>query len=270
LESGRQRTGLSRKKVAEFAGISPGSLYTYENGTRKPRRDVLVRLSTVMAMDGLTRNRMLTALGYEPEPSSHARWLAGDPDWAPPNNQPVGIPVDVMYAEVDACPWPCFLVNSQCEVERLNDYANDLTGIRGWTYPTSQKGPHLLQVMLSPLVRERAVNWPQLVSSLLPDTLRLQIPEQPNPKAPGTFQREVSLFRKNDPGALRELLAAWESASRTAPIRVATPLQWRDERGEVLAFHCFVYRWNALDPYWAIDWHPANAAAWEAIGQGET
>jgi hypothetical protein len=131
--------------------------------------------------------------------------------------------------------------------------------------PRGRLGPHLLQFILHPSVRERALNWPELARAILPDTLRLQIPHMADPKRPGAFRRELGIIRRSDPAALRALLETWESVKeRAAPIRVATPVEWLGEGGERLLFHCFVTKWNAHDPWWAIDWHPANPAAWAA------
>lgn len=44
--------------------------------------------------------------------------------------------------------------------------------------------------------------------------------------------------------------------------RVVVPLHWQIKNGPTLHFHCVVARWEQNHPYWAIDWHPADAATW--------
>lgn len=268
LEETRLAGGLSRKKLAQAAALAPSSIYAYERGLHRPPREVLLALARAMSADGMTTNRLLEALQYEHEPSPHARWMAGD--MVTPSGglraQPGGRTPEQLRDELNSLPWPCFMVNNQCQVEAVNPAADHVTGFTTWAGQDS--APHLLRFLLSPMARERAVNWPELTRAVLPDTLRLQIPEMPDPKPIGPFRREVESIRRTDAASLRALLEAWNSASvaRVAPIRVAVPIQWTTNAGAVAEFHCFVVRWNARDPYWAIDWHPANDAAWDAIG----
>lgn len=259
FQAARQACGLSRQALATRMGVSANSIYAYERH-RPPPRDILLRACKAMVLDGMATNRLLAALRYEPEPAPHARWLAGlleGPEREPPAS--VARPI---FAELQSFPWPVFLVDGLCHVVDANAAARAVSGIA----PTGSEGPHLLQWLLSPEVRERVLNWPDLARAVLPDTLRLQIPDLPDPKPPGAFEREVELLRHSDPAALRDLFDAWKSAPRRAvPIRVAVPIEWAADDGEVQRWHCFLTRWNARDYWWAIDWHPANAAAWAAL-----
>jgi transcriptional regulator with XRE-family HTH domain len=267
LEQTRHSLRLTRAEAAERAHLGASTVYAYERGTRAPSREGLLALSRALALPATTTNQLLLALGLEPEPSDLARWMLGErpPGVLKDYRPPTGSTTEEVYAELDSLAWPCFLVNSQCEVERANRAAEALTGLSRMKATPGRSGPHLVQFLLDPSTRSRTLNWPVLARSVLPDSLRMQVPHLSDPKNPGSFQRELSVMRRSDPVALRALLEAWETApGRGAPLRVAVPIQWLGDGGEVLAFDCFVTRWNAKDLWWAIDWHPANPAAWAA------
>ena len=270
LEAARAESGLSRAGLADRTGIATSTIYAYEHGRFKPTRERLVVLARAMSASGLTTNRLLTSLGYAPEPSLHARWLAGESATSASGGErllPGNVPREQIHAELDAIPWPCYLVNGHCQIERANRPARALFDVAGLA--PDGESPHLLRFVLSPEVRERVVNWPELTSAVLPDTLRLQIPDLPDPKPAGAFRREVERIRVEDASGLRVLLNTWEThPGHAAPLRVAVPLQWRLDDGGVADFHCFLTRWNVRDAYWALDWHPANAVAWEAVREG--
>lgn len=45
LKAARVRAGLKQSEVAERVGLSTGAVSTYENGTRKPKIEVLIKLA---------------------------------------------------------------------------------------------------------------------------------------------------------------------------------------------------------------------------------
>ena len=48
MRSTREEKGYSQKKLAELAGVSPGSMSAYELGNKKPPVDVAARIAAVL------------------------------------------------------------------------------------------------------------------------------------------------------------------------------------------------------------------------------
>ncbi len=69
LRQARAGTGLSRQALAELAGLSEGTIYSYEAGRRPPQRQTVLRLTWGMNLDGSTTNAILEAAGLAPERS---------------------------------------------------------------------------------------------------------------------------------------------------------------------------------------------------------
>lgn len=67
---------------------------------------------------------------------------------------------------------------------------------------------------------------------------------------------------------LDELAALWTAEpARRLSTRVSFSLRWASARTP-LNFNALITPWNAMiDPYWAIDLHPADAETWESLGK---
>lgn len=269
LSEARKAVGLSRVALAESAGVSADALYAYERGIRRPRRDTLLRIATALSVDGYTANQWLRSLGYAEEPSDFARAVLGlEARGVMKGHLAVhGVSEQQRLAELQSTPWPCFMVNAMCEVEDANDAARRLVGLDAIPPPGANARVHLLDFMFSPICRSRLKNWAEVAGAILPSALRPFVMGYAGDKPDTALADRIKAFRRRDPAALRELAEAWDlAAERPVQHRIAVPVEWGGESGALMRYQCFVSPWNGFDPYWGVDWHPANAAAWGAVG----
>ena len=218
-----------------------------------------------LTLDGFTTNMWLRELGYAEEPSSFARVVMGvGASGIMQAHQPLhGASNAYRRAELLSARWPCFLLNSVCEVEATNEAARRLTGIGAPGGATTQPGVHLLDFMLGNECRERMKNWEEVAASVLPTALQPFLLGKAPEKPPTALADRIRALRAQNRTALRALSEAWDAAAdRPVPHRIAVPIEWLTDTGEVAHFHCFLSTWNGFDRYWGIDWHPANAVAW--------
>lgn len=270
LRTERHRLGLSRRSLAERSGVSADAVYAYEQGRRRPGRDSLLRVMAALTVDGHTTNHWLRQFGYAETPSDFSRAVLGiAPLGIMQDHQPIhGVTDAQRKAELARTPWPCFMLNSRCQIEATNAPARRIFPTASLGGSRSQEGHDLLEFMLSSICRQHIKNWSEVAGSVLPTALKpFVLGRSTDPSAtPTALGARMAALRRGNAEALRDLLAAWSDRVASAtPQRIAFPLEWETSSGELLRFHCFVNPWNAFDPYWAIDWHPANRAAWEAL-----
>lgn len=273
LRLAREGTALSRRQLAEAAGdVSEETVRSYETGRRRPVRETLVRLTRAMELDGVTANALLTAAGFEAEPSEWALFLAGVPRRTDAKRyQPTG---DVrrsrgdMQRAIAAHAWPCLIVDRQCEVICWNVAATRVVGLDIANPPTSLSR-NLIPLAVSRHFRDHLVNWAEVVTALIPATLKTVLVAGDQGLRSGQLQSLADDIRRQGSEVLQELTELWRGrASAPTTARVVFPLIWRHDRGEVLAFNVIVAPWSAFDDAWAIDWHPADAETWTWLGNG--
>jgi transcriptional regulator with XRE-family HTH domain len=273
LRAAREEVGLSRRALSGRAGVSEDAIFKYESGRRVPSRDAVLSVGRGLSLDAFEINTILEALGYDGEPSDLVRWLAGmDPKGIFTGRKPHhGLPPRLIREELHALGWPCFLLNARCEVEDANAAAAAITGYREFPVQPGRTGPHMLQVMVSKRFQRRLRNWERVATAILPSAMRPAVLGLTRDKSDDDLQQLTRWLGRDDPGALRRLVEAWDNNPMSvAPRRIWCPIEWEDDDGDVLRFHCFITPWNAYDPYWAIDWHPANPAAWRAVGRARS
>lgn len=73
LEQLRASRGLSKKELADRAGVDPSSITRFEQGSRAPERETVIELSTAMVLPLADRDRLLASAGFRSE-------LWDDPD----------------------------------------------------------------------------------------------------------------------------------------------------------------------------------------------
>ncbi|MCC7364682.1 MAG: helix-turn-helix domain-containing protein [Dehalococcoidia bacterium] len=267
LQEARLDVKMSRRVLAERAGISEDSVYKYETGERHPRRETLLAIARALTLDGLRINALTRTAGYDEEPSDFARVLAGYEGAGifQGREAMTGRTRAQLHAELQALAHPCFLVNARCEVEGANRAGDAITRYSSRPAPAGREGPHLLQFFMSPFFRERLLNWKEVARAIVPQSLRPLVLGYRDEKRPGYLADVIGMLRREDPRALRDLDGAWaQHPSGPTPRRIITPLEWVGDDGRLMKFQCFINSWNAFDPCWAVDWHPMNDAAWDA------
>lgn len=270
LNEARQELRVSRRQLAELAKCTPGSVQAYERGERRPRsRDTVLALARALTVDSYTMNVWLESLGFKAEPSDYARALMGF-ETRSHMRRSVQIvqpgPVE-RRAEIGTIPWPSWAVSSTCEIEGASPSGRSITGVQ---LAPGEAGVHLVEFMTSDSCRERMENWSEVARTVIPEVLRPFVLGAHRERPSTEFRERMRELRRRDPAAVEALLDAWDTTpAGPAPLRIAVPIEWRAGTGDLLRFHCFVAPWNPFDVSWAVDWHPANDTAWDAVERAE-
>lgn len=277
---GREKNGFSRRALAQRAGVSEQLVYAYERGTKSLSRERLIQIAASMVLDQASLNAILQASGFEPEPSKMMDYILGYDVSASPRF--VGAPErrhwtpDTIQTKLAEYAWPALVVGDHCDLLAMNDVAGRVLGVEFSKLPA---GParNLMAIVTDAPFRAVVQNWAEAVTNVLPGYLEPYIAppgsEVPGAKADEDVQRviryvgdrEKAAGRTGDP--LHELLAAWRGKpKRRLTARVSFVLDCLHD-GQALRFNAIIRPWNAmLDPYWAIELHPADAATWRALG----
>ncbi|HVC29710.1 MAG TPA: helix-turn-helix transcriptional regulator, partial [Steroidobacteraceae bacterium] len=170
LQIAREKCGFTQAALAHAVGISPETVYSYEDGRRTPPRETIIRMTRAMELDGSTTNLIVTGAGREPVASALGRSVAGepteDPRYQPSRWQRYVEPTRAVLSEkVAAHRWPCLVFDNQCQTLEVNVAARRVLG----TVPVAQS---LLQLLVSRGFRGHVVNYDEVVSALAPRSLR--------------------------------------------------------------------------------------------------
>lgn len=268
LAAARRELGLTRARLSETTKVPVSTIEGYERGTRlRPGRGQLLQLCAGLSMDGYRLNALLRAAGYEEEPSEMVKWVTGSvPSGVFDGHQALrGSNVGAINREADRAAWPCFVLDGRCHVVHANAPAERLTGLSRIPVLPGREAPHLMQLAVNRELRARLLNWPEVVNTVLPGRLQpVVLGHLGGTKQESELRDVAEHLRENDREGLSMLFDAWANATAPAnPRRIAVSLAWRTDGGERLAFHCLLNPWNSFDPYWAMDWHPADAKTFQ-------
>jgi len=266
LRATREGVRMSRRQVAQSVGtISKDTVYSYERGTRRPTRASLLTLTRAMQLDGATTNLILAAAGMDPEPSDWSLFLSGQPERTTTGrytSHGIRRTWAQMQAEIANHDWPCLIVNDRCEVMCANDAASRITGIDFLATPPGA-ARNLVVYVTGGTFRRSVVNWSEVATAVLPGSLEPYFRGRGTGEKAPYFHSVIDEVRRHNEASLRELLDLWQATPRRRlTARITFPMTW-DEGGTTLRFNCVIAPWNAYDPAWAIDWHPADAVTWE-------
>jgi hypothetical protein len=126
----------------------------------------------------------------------------------------------------------------------------------------------LLHLLVSPALREHLLNYDEVVSGIAPSGLR-QIATGTAPNARlQPYQAVLAALAEAEPDGTKRLRAAWDTAPETVlSTRAMFPVVWQADDGSLLHFHGMLTLWSDYLWYWALDFHPADAATWAWLGQ---
>jgi transcriptional regulator with XRE-family HTH domain len=261
LRSTREKSGLTQAGLAEAIGVSEHTIFSYEKGRRRPSRTVLLRLARALHLDGATTNLLLTGAGHAPIASEIARSLAGlpssDPRFPVGRWQALAEQTEAqLAAAIGAHAWPCLVLDERCRPHAANAAARRLFG-------AALDRATLLELLVSPAFRERLVNYDEVVTAIAPGDLRQVVAGSASSPRLAPLQALLASLADADPAGLARLRALWETASTPVlSTRATYPVVWQTEEGTVLTFHGMLTLWSNYLWYWALDWHPADAATW--------
>lgn len=272
LRAARERVGMTRGQLAaRTQGVSESAIYSYERGRRNPAREALLELSRAMEMDSVTTNQILAGAGHDPEPSDWSRFVTGQPTrvnrqrWQRRGESRTWAQ---MHAAIEEHNWPCLIVSGSCEVMCGNTAVETLTGIDFNALPDGGVERNLLAFLTQHSLRERILDWAAVARQLLPGTLSPFVNGAGQGPNAEYFHRVIRTVRQRDPAVLHELLRLWDEIEDQDPrARFLVPIRWLTDEGEQLLFNVLISPWNVIDPAWAVDWHPADAATWRWFGR---
>jgi transcriptional regulator with XRE-family HTH domain len=258
LREAREATRLSRKALAELAGVSADTIFSYERGRRYPRRDTVLRLTRTMKLDAAKTNAILEAAGLEPEPSE---WVV--------KAVIAHRPLAELPGELASYDWPCFATNERFEIVAWNEPAICVSEIDFPRELPELPQRNLLRLAATRHIRERLLNYDEAVGRIL-GLLKFHHRDLAAlGEALPQFQTVVADIVERDGDSLPRLLQLWDSAPTAVadPSRIIYPVTWRHGDGTLLRFHCTVTPWSEFDGVGMHDWHPADAATWIWLGE---
>jgi len=277
LREAREACGLSRHALHERTGISEETLYSYEAGRRRPRESNLLEIARVLDLDGATANLILTGAGFAARPSHFALFVTGQrarPRAKSHLAQGRAETLASVREVASTLRWPCFIINSRCEVVAANGPAASVTEVSAPRNRPVAGRDNLLNYVTSEPFRSSVENWDEVVSAILPGSLAASIDGNESAPNDGYFRSVVEQIRRRDPQILARLIRLWRGAERRRnPQRVVFSIRSRRADGALLRFNCQLGPWDQRSPYWALDWHPADAETWNWLdtrAQGAT
>ncbi|MGE0539197.1 MAG: helix-turn-helix domain-containing protein [Dehalococcoidia bacterium] len=260
LRAAREQSGLTRRQLATLTELHPRTLDNWETGRHTPDREGILHFARAMRLDGGTTNAILAAAGLEPEPSDWALFIAQQSLRVAPTRyellagQPPASLAEIRR-EIGAHTWPCLVVGPGCDIIAANAPLARVVG-----GDPLELHRNLVRFFLSRTVRERVVNWDEVVTAVVPSTLRQALGGERTTPALRPLTAELE---REEPGVLPQLQALWHSSP--LPVlqsRVVFPLVWRHADGTALAFNAIISLWDSRVPSWVIDWHPTDAVTW--------
>lgn len=156
LRQARGNTGLSRRALAERAGVSGETIYSYEQGRRGPQRETVLQLTRTLNLDGGSTNAILEAAGLDPEPST---WVV--------KAVIAHRSLTELPAELAAYRWPCFAANERFEIVAWNALAERVAELDFARDTPTLPSRNLLRLGAMRHVRRRLLNWDEVVGLMV-------------------------------------------------------------------------------------------------------
>ncbi len=178
LKAWRGTRRFSQLELAARASLSQRHLSFLETGRSSPSRDMVLRLSRVLALPLRERNELLCAAGFAPvyaERRLDEAAMAG-----------IRLALETTLAHHE--PLPALVVNRQWDMVMHNAAVERLVRLLGepsrvWRAVDPTGGRNIMRLMLHPRgLKPLVVDWPDMAASLL---MRLQAEAQANPANAG-------------------------------------------------------------------------------------
>ena len=222
LADARRSVGLSRRELAERAGIPPETIRAYERGQRRATRPRLIALLDAINLDQRSRNDVVATAGFALETATVGRRSA---------NRYLSIEEAVEQAELR--PWPAFVVNELVEVLGMNDAGRRLWGLRAsrFTRPVER---NILTLATNRRFAAHFVNWDEAVGGLVA-LLKAHWHRAESLDAPSSyFAAVLKHVDGGDRRLVRRFRALWDEVPPYFPERVAWTYEivWSPAPGE--------------------------------------
>ena len=268
LATARKDARLSRPELAALSRAGASSIGAYENGTRAPSRTAILGLCRALNIDGFSMNRFLREGGFEEEPSDWARWLMGGTPLSTYRGRTElrRTPEALLRRASDGLPWPSVLPDSGCHIVHANPEARRLVPWDEIPVLAGRPGPHLMQLMVSPMFLEAVHNWDEVARVILPGRLA---PLVKDAERNSTRTSLVALGRQLLPAhrtGVERLMDLWDNSPGISSLRrPGVRFEWTSSESS-LAFNCIISGVTAADPYKSLDLFPADPTTFNWLG----
>ncbi len=250
LAEARKSVGLSRRELAERAGVPPETIRAYERGQRRATRGRLIALLDAINVDQRSRNDVLATAGFAIETAGGGRRSASR-----------YLSVEEAVEQAESRPWPAFVVNELVEVLGMND-----AGRRLWGLPASRfRRPverNILTLATNRRFAAHFVNWEEAVGGLIA-LLKANWHRAESLDAPSSyFSAVLKHVYAGDRRLVKRFRALWQEVPPYFPERVAWTysIVWSPAPGEgEIRFLCLSNSANEDDAFDIDDWVPADA-----------
>lgn len=258
LRAARQDVGLSREALARAAGVSSAAVKSYEDGSRNPSRSMLCSLLDALKVARNVRNRILAGAGFAP-----------DGQFLGPSRMPgFMFTLDEAQQEVDACPWPSFVVNEFMELICCNEVCERL-----WNIDLAREFPpgisrNMLSVVSDLRFADRLGNWDDLV--------RLAIgvfkghyrgPEALDQASP-YFSEVMQRYGRGEARFVARFTEMWqETEPLGAKVRLMYPINWEEPGFRPMQFRGLVTTANEPEGLAFNDWIPLDGTTREELAK---
>lgn len=253
----RRQLGLSRAALAELAGVSAGTIHSYEDGDRHPKRITLEKLLQALRLERVQANAIRDGAGFAAVRSLFA------------HEEGYYFSSEELDAEVETVPWPEFVTNDSFEVVAANHMACAIWGV-DWGAERERRSPserNLLAVANERDFPQRIENWDEILE-LLASMYKGKGDGPEDVASPSPyFERVLAQFSENDHGFLERLLAAWNRAVPSVPkVRESYRIIWNHLAHGQMNFYCTLTTASERDGLAFNDWIPVDGQTWEALG----
>jgi transcriptional regulator with XRE-family HTH domain len=253
LREERGDLGLTQAELGLAAGVSAETVRKYESGARTPTREHLAALLRALQVPQARAREILRGAGF-----------ASADTLFPADAYPAYyFTAEEAAAEVQAAPWPQFVVNDAQEIVAANRAAELLLGV-DLAVELASRGRaqlHFLSLVAEPRFSGRIANFEECLAMVV-GALKGVPAGGPAIDAPGPWAEQVlARVAAMNPGALATLLRVWErTPPRPARSRWTYPLVWREPEGDI-RFTGLVTTASEPDGLAFSDWLPSDAAS---------
>ncbi|HET9476483.1 MAG TPA: helix-turn-helix domain-containing protein, partial [Dehalococcoidia bacterium] len=158
LRETRERLGVGRSEVASLSGVPADTIRRWEDGTRNPTMQRLLRVLGALDCPSATANAILEGAGF---PAQQTLF--------PTHSFPKYFyTVEELQTVVEQVPWPEFVLNDNTELVAANASAQALWGI-DFAHEKATRKPsqlNLLSVASDRLFTKHVLNWDEAVAIL--------------------------------------------------------------------------------------------------------
>lgn len=257
LRASRTAIGLSRKSLAQRAGVSPQTVKAYELGLRRPSRSLLTSLLDELRVDRGVRGTILEGAGF----SSDSPELGPDGEY--------WYALDDAKKVIDARPWPAHINSELVEVLHANRLMQKVWDVNLATDFTGPLERNMFLFASTPRFSDRITNWDEMLSVGIGVLKGHHRGAETEPEGTSAyFSAVMERFLAGDPAYVQRFIGLWENVEPQLPkISYSYPVIWQHLSVGTLRFETVVTTANDIDGFTFIDWIPTDAETWERLGQ---